>query len=167
MADQEFRHIVRIAGVDVDGNKRIDRGILKIKGVGKVYANAVIDISGLAGRKTGDLSDEQIEKITDIIRHPAKYNIPLWLLNRRKDFDTGTNIHVVEAELAYTKRDDIERMKKMNLRRGMRHAFGLKVRGQRMRSTGRKGSIMGVSRKSLAPAKKPAAAKDDKKPAKK
>ncbi len=166
MADQEFRHIVRIAGVDVDGNKRVDRGIQKIKGVGKIYANAVVDLSGFSGMKIGDMTDEQIDKVTDIIRHPDKYNIPKWLFNRRKDFDTGANIHVVEAELAYTKRDDIERMKKMNLRRGMRHAFGLKVRGQRTRSTGRKGSIMGVSRKALAPAKKQAA-REEKKPAKK
>ncbi len=163
MADQEFRHIVRIAGVDVDGNRRVDRGIQKIKGVGKIYANAVVDISGFSGMKIGDMTDEQIDKVTDIIRHPDKYNIPKWLFNRRKDFDTGKDIHVIEAELAYTKRDDIERMKKMNLRRGMRHAFGLKVRGQRTKSTGRKGTIMGVSRKAIPQAAKPAA-KDDKKP---
>ena len=39
---------------------------------------------------------------------------------------------------------DIKQMKEMNSWRGYRHAYGLKVRGQRTKATGRKGKAVGV-----------------------
>jgi len=42
---------------------------------------------------------------------------------------------------------DIERLIKMKAYRGVRHARGKKVRGQRTRSTGRKGRTVGVVRR--------------------
>ena len=44
-------------------------------------------------------------------------------------------------------REDLERMKKMKLHKGLRHYFGLKVRGQHSCSTGRRGKTVGVSKK--------------------
>lgn len=44
-------------------------------------------------------------------------------------------------------REDLERMKKMRLHKGLRHYFGLKVRGQHTCSTGRRGKTVGVSKK--------------------
>ena len=50
-------------------------------------------------------------------------------------------------------------MKRTRSYKGVRHIYGLKVRGQRTRSTGRTGGILGVSRKgSAAPAAAPKAA---------
>ena len=39
---QEFRHIVRIAGRDLDGTKKVGPAISEIKGVGDSFANAMI-----------------------------------------------------------------------------------------------------------------------------
>jgi small subunit ribosomal protein S18e len=44
-------------------------------------------------------------------------------------------------------RDDLERMKKCKLHKGLRHYFGLRVRGQHTCSTGRRGKTVGVSKK--------------------
>jgi small subunit ribosomal protein S18e len=44
-------------------------------------------------------------------------------------------------------REDLERMKKMKLHKGLRHYFGLRVRGQHTCSTGRRGKTVGVSKK--------------------
>ena len=44
-------------------------------------------------------------------------------------------------------REDLERMKKMKLHKGLRHYFGLGVRGQHTCSTGRRGKTVGVSKK--------------------
>ena len=44
-------------------------------------------------------------------------------------------------------RDDFERMKKIRLHRGLRHYWGLRVRGQHTKTTGRKGRTVGVSKK--------------------
>jgi small subunit ribosomal protein S18e len=44
-------------------------------------------------------------------------------------------------------REDLERMKKIRCHKGLRHFWGLKVRGQHTKSTGRRGACMGVVKK--------------------
>ena len=43
-------------------------------------------------------------------------------------------------------REDLERMRKIRLHRGLRHVWGLKVRGQHTCSTGRTGTTIGYVR---------------------
>jgi len=44
---------------------------------------------------------------------------------------------LITSDIAFTVRNDIEREKTSGSWRGIRHMFGLKVRGQRTRCTGR------------------------------
>lgn len=57
---------------------------------------------------------------------------------------------MVGAELIYFVKEDIEREKRIKSWRGVRHALGLKVRGQRTRTTGRLGVTVGVRKKKQA-----------------
>ena len=82
------------------------------------------------------------------------------MLNRRGDIETGADIHVMGMDLNMTLREDLDLMKKMRSYKGIRHERGLRVRGQRTRSSGRTGAIVGVSRKAAAPAAAPAATKE-------
>ncbi len=97
--------------------------------------------------RTGFLTDQMIEKIEDVAKNPIKYSIPLWMLNRRKDFRTGEDKHIVATDLAYINKMDIDRMRRIKSWKGIRHALNLKVRGQRTRTTGRSGLVLGVQRK--------------------
>jgi len=145
---QEFRGIVRIAETDIKGDRPIYLGLTDIKGISFMFSNAICEILGLDPKmKTGMLSEEQIKKIEDVIKNPLKYGVPEWLCNRRKDIVTGETKHVVASELEFVKREDIKRLINMRAYRGVRHMYGLKVRGQRTRSTGRKGRTVGVVRK--------------------
>jgi len=76
--------------------------------------------------------------------------LPNWLLNRSKDIETGRGIHQIGSELVLQTKTDIDRMKGIKSWRGFRHAHGLKVRGQRTKTTGRKGKAVGVKKKQLA-----------------
>lgn len=144
----EYRHIVRILGTDLDGSKRIAYGLSKIKGVGMNLAHAVVNALNLnPNLRVGELSDDLVSKIEDAIRDPAKYGLPSWLLNRRKDLETGRDLHLVGSDLDLRIRADIDLMKEIKSWRGIRHALGLKVRGQKTRTTGRKGKTVGVRRK--------------------
>ena len=67
-------------------------------------------------------------------------------MNRRKDLESGKNLHLITSDIELTVRNDIEREKTTNSWRGIRHMFGLKVRGQRTRTTGRKGGAVGVKK---------------------
>ena len=55
-------------------------------------------------------------------------------------------MHLVTSDIAFNLRNDIEREKGVFSWRGYRHMYGLKVRGQRTRCTGRKGGAVGVAK---------------------
>jgi len=146
--ERTFRHIVRIAATDIDGNLNTLHGLAEIKGVGISFANAICRILGIDPKmKIGFLTDEEISKIEGVLKNPREYGIPPWMLNRRKDYETGEDKHLISADLIYYVKQDIEREKKIKSWRGIRHALGMKVRGQRTRTTGRTGVTVGVRKR--------------------
>ena len=148
---QEFRHIVRIAGTDLDGSIKLEYGLKKIKGLSINLSKAMIKKSGLSGdMKVGDLTDADIQRIEDVLRNPKKYGIPGWMLNRRKDLETGEDLHLIGPDLTLRVKTDINNMIQMRVWRGIRHSLGLKVRGQRTKTTGRSGRAVGVRKKAEA-----------------
>jgi small subunit ribosomal protein S13 len=150
--EEDFKHLVRISRKDVDGNKTIGNALTEIKGVGKPLANALIIALGLdANAKMGLVSEDDVTKIEDALKNPLNYNIPEWMLNRREDYETGETIHLIESDLDMTLRSDLNRMKKTRSYKGRRHEVGLPVRGQRTKSTFRKGSSVGVRRRRGGP----------------
>ena len=147
MSAQDYRHIVRIVGKDIPGDKKISVGLTHIKGVGFNFANAIIGALGLnPNNNIGFLTESQVESIEKTLKDPSSVNFPSWLLNRRKDVETGVTTHLITSDVAFTVRNDIEREKLSNSWRGFRHTYGLKVRGQRTRTTGRKGASVGVKK---------------------
>ena len=148
MPTTTFRHIVRIAGVDIDGNLKLPYGLLRIKGVGYNLALIICRVLGLdPNLRVGYLSDEDVKKIENVINNPLSYGLKPYLLNRRKDHVTGKDTHLIGSDLIFVVRQDIEREIKIKSWRGVRHALGLKVRGQRTHTTGRTGITVGVSRR--------------------
>ena len=147
---EEFRHILRITGTDVDGTLKTPYALKRIKGIGLSLANAILKKAEVNPNiRVGFLTDANIEKIEEIIEEPTKYGIPNWLLNRRKDTETGKDRHVLSADLVLRTKMDIDQMKEIKSWRGYRHAYGLKVRGQRTKTTGRSGKALGVKKKAL------------------
>jgi len=163
---QEFRHIVRVAGRDLDGTKKVVPAISEIKGVGNSYANALASVLKIDHRmRLGQLSDRQLQQLEIAVKDSSGANLPSWLLNRRKDVESGTNIHRIGSDLDFMIKNDIDREKNILSWRGVRHSLGLKVRGQRTRTTGRKGRTVGVKKSSLQAAQQAAqaAGKEEKK----
>jgi small subunit ribosomal protein S13 len=144
---REFRHILRITDTDVDGTLKAPYALRKIKGISLNLANAILKKAGIdPNMRAGFLTEEEVEKIEEIIKEPTKYGLPAWLLNRRKDLETGKDMHLISADLILRTKMDIEKMKELKSWRGYRHAYGLKVRGQRTRTTGRTGKAIGVKK---------------------
>lgn len=148
MSSQTYRHIVRIAETDIAGAIPLAWGLARIKGVGYNMAMAICKILGYnPNMLIGYLTDEDVEKISDVIKNPHKYGFPSWMLNRRRDYETGAHLHLVSSELIFYARQDIDREIRIRSWRGIRHALGYKVRGQRTHTTGRIGPTVGVARK--------------------
>ena len=147
---REFRHITRIAETDLDGTLKVAHAISRIKGVGLCMAGALISKSGVNPEaRIGFLSDQDLEKIEDIIKEPGKHELPIWLFNRRKDLETGKSIHLTGSSLVLQTKTDIDLMKATKSWKGYRHSYGLKARGQRTKTTGRKGKAIGVRKKKV------------------
>ncbi len=146
--EEEFKHMIRIARRDVDGNKPVVNALADIRGVGIALSGAICSSMGLdLHQKIGYLSDNKINEIEEAVRNPEKYDVPEWMLNRRNDYETGKTVHLIESDLMMRLRDDLNRMKKIRSYKGRRHEVGLPVRGQRTKSTFRKGSSVGVRRR--------------------
>lgn len=147
MAEQEFKHMVRITRRDVDGNKTIVTALTEIKGIGKAFALAICKVLDLdQEQQIGYIDEESVKKIEEVLENPQEFGIPEWLLNRRIDYATGETTHLIESDLDMTLRDDLNRMKMIRSYKGKRHEVGLPVRGQRTKSTFRHGSSVGVSK---------------------
>ncbi|MBN2142542.1 30S ribosomal protein S13 [Candidatus Woesearchaeota archaeon] len=137
--EKELRHLVRILNTDVKGEKHILYALTKIKGVSVMFANAVLRKAGVdPQKKAGYLEAKEVAAIENLIQKPLNAGIPDWLLNRRKDLETGEDMHLITSSLDFTHEMDLKRMKKTKSYKGMRHQWGLPVRGQKTKSNFRK-----------------------------
>lgn len=128
--------LVRIMQKDIEGKMNIYSGLTKIKGISWAMSNAVCRKIGInKQRKIGSLSEQEVKQIEEFLKKPE---VPSYLKNRRRDFETGENIHFLGTDLDLRKEFDIKRLKKIKSYRGVRHLAGLPVRGQRTRSHFRK-----------------------------
>ena len=137
--NQEFKHIVRVADTDMSGNKLVGTGLTKIKGVSFMFSNMVCKIAGVdQNKRIGNLTDAEIKKLDEIFSNPSAFSAPSWMFNRKKDPEDGKDKHLLTADLTFVESNDIKMMRKMKSYKGIRHSFGLPVRGQKTRSNSRK-----------------------------
>lgn len=148
--NSNLKHLVRVKSTDLNGNKQIHVALSHIRGVGFMLANAVCKKAGMDKRKKiGEFGDEELSKIEEVFDNPAKYNLPTWLLNRRKDYEEGVDKHLYTSDLEFTHGNDLRRLQKIKSQRGLRHHWGLPLRGQQTKAHFRKGKkkSIGVKRK--------------------
>lgn len=151
---EEIRGIVHLMGKDVKGAMPLHSALMQVKGIGvrlsAIFADIISrELSIPRNTQIGSLSDEQMTALEEIVKNPAKRGVPVYMLNRRKDFETGKDIHITGNDVVFSMRADIEREKTLYSWKGYRHSYGQKVRGQGTRTTGRKGLTMGVSKTKL------------------
>ena len=143
----QYENLIRILGNDIPGEKKTLIGLTQIRGIGYMFANSMLQILKInPDSRIGTLSAEQVSLIEKMIQDPKSQNFPIWFLNRQKDIETGDDLHLVTSDIAFNLRNDIEREKGVFSWRGYRHMYGLKVRGQRTRCSGRKGGAVGVAK---------------------
>jgi small subunit ribosomal protein S18e len=163
-----FQFILRLLNTNVDGKQKVMYALTKIKGVGRRYSNLVCKKADVDLNKryilqssvvvcdlliqcrissAGELTTEELERIVTIIQNPTQYKIPTWFLNRQRDIVDGKNYQILANGVDSKLREDLERLKKIRAHRGLRHYWGLRVRGQHTKTTGRRGRTVGVSKK--------------------
>lgn len=118
--------MVRIAGVNIPDNKRIEVALTSIFGVGLSTSQKLLSDLGVnADTRTKDLSTEDANRVREAIEKSLR----------------------VEGELRHTVKMNIKRLKEIGCYRGSRHQKGLPVRGQRTKTNTR--TVRGNVRKTM------------------
>merc|ERR1712205_248768 len=135
---QNFQHILRMGNTNVDGRQKVMYALTAIKGIGRRFSNIIckkcdIDLN----KRAGELTTDEINKIVAVISNPLQFKIPSWMLNRQRDVKDGKTSQKYANFLDQSLREDMERMKRCRLHRGLRHYWGIRVRGQHTKTTGR------------------------------
>jgi small subunit ribosomal protein S13 len=125
--------MARISGVELPEQAKIDWALTRIKGVGSSTASSALAASGVsADKRVKDLSIEEVSAIS-----------------------TALESYPTEGDLIRSVRENIQRLRNIGSYRGVRHARGLPVRGQRTRSNARtkrgKRKTVGSFRKEALP----------------
>ncbi|KAK2962243.1 putative 40S ribosomal protein S18 [Blattamonas nauphoetae] len=147
-APETFHHILRVFNTNINGNENIVYALTAIKGLGRRFSTLVCKRANIDHTKrAGELSSEEVDRLVQVIEKPIDSKIPEYFLNHRRDIKEGTSSHAISQQVDVHVRDAIERLKKIRAHRGMRHSNGWRVRGQHTKTTGRRGKIMGVTKK--------------------
>jgi small subunit ribosomal protein S13 len=147
LSASDYKHIVRIAGKDIAGGKKLITALSEIRGVGYNYSQVLLQSLNINPNiRVGFITDRELAEVEAAVKNPSKSGVPEWYLNRRKDVDTGSHQHLITSDLDFAISNDIDREKNVMSWRGYRHMFGLRVRGQCTRTTGRRGGAVGVKR---------------------
>ncbi len=121
----------RILGVDIPNNKKLEYSLRYIYGVGPKRARIIAETSGLdPNMRAQELNEEQLSKLATVITEKQ---------------------YRVEGDLRREIANNLKRLQAIRCYRGLRHSFGLPVRGQRTQTNARtrKGArkTVGVVRK--------------------
>ncbi len=128
---------------DIPGDLKLRNGLRHVKGIGFSAGNAILEKANIDPDKyVGDITEEEKEMLENLVEEGE---LPGYLLNRKKDPDTGEHEMLVSTQLEMQERQDIEAMKKIGSYKGLRHRRGLPVRGQKTKSSFRGKSTVGVS----------------------
>jgi len=127
---------VRIAGVTIPNEKRVEISLTYIFGIGISASNKILKMAGISSdKRVKDLTEEEINKLRVIIEKQ----------------------HRVEGDLKREIAGNIKRLKEINSYRGIRHAKGLPVRGQRTKTNNR--TVRGNVKKTAGSGRKMSAQK--------
>jgi len=135
---KDFQHILRILNTNVDGKKPIVYALTGIKGIGPRFSSIICKKAQIDLRvRAGELTSDEIDTVKAVMQNPRQFNIPDYMLNRQRDYQSDKMKHLVANQIEATLREDKERMKKNRQHRGLRHFWGIKCRGQRTKRSGK------------------------------
>ena len=129
--------MIRIAGINIPDNKRIEIALSYIYGMGPSLSRKILKKAGINfDIRTKNLSESQVNKLRELI-------------------ESGE--HKIEGDLRREKMMNIKRLKEIGCYRGVRHIKGLPVRGQQTKTNNR--TVRGNVRKTMGSGRRKSAEK--------
>lgn len=108
--------MARIAGIDLNKNKRIEIALTAIYGIGLTSSKRLLSVAGInPDTKVNDLTEAEVRRLRELIENEYK----------------------VEGVLRQEIQVSIKRLMDLGTYKGLRHRRGLPVRGQRTHTNAR------------------------------
>lgn len=108
--------MVRVAGIDIPNEKRVEIGLTYIFGIGRTTSNQILDKAGVSpDTRCKDLTETEVARLRELI----------------------DGEYLVEGDLRREVSTNIRRLMDIGSYRGLRHRRNLPVRGQRTRTNAR------------------------------
>lgn len=128
--------MLRIAGINLPDQKRVEIALTYIYGIGRPTSSKILaSLSINPDTRTKDLSEKDANKLREVIEKTYR----------------------VEGDLRHQVKMNIKRLKEIGCYRGTRHQKGLPVRGQRTKTNTR--TVRGNVRKTMGSGRKKASDK--------
>lgn len=141
--DNNQAELMRIMGTDISTSMTLAYGLTKIKGIGFMFASAICTALKFDKNRTiGSLSEKEVEQLETYLSSPEKKGIPTWMLNQRKEYETGEDVHFVAKDIDFNLLQLRRRLAKLKTYKGLRHRARLPVRGQRTKSNFRRNKMI-------------------------
>merc|ERR1712137_186183 len=113
MEEDEFNHVLRILGTNVEGKEKTPYALTKIRGIGRRFSFQICKAADVdVNKRAGELTKEEVEEILKVIEDPGKFKIPQWFMNRKRDLVTGETKQMLSNPLDMCLREDLNRLKK-------------------------------------------------------
>ncbi|KAL8167025.1 hypothetical protein V2J09_008524 [Rumex salicifolius] len=124
---------VRVGGVEIPNNKRVEYSIQYIHGIGRNRAKEILFNLNMDNKVTKELEEEELIRLREEV-----------------------NKYTIEGDLRRFNALNIRRLKEIQCYRGVRHIQGLPCRGQRTKNNTRtlKGKKVAIAGKKKAPGPK-------------
>lgn len=123
--------MLRIASINLPDNKRVEIALTYIYGIGRPTSRKILEELNIdIDTRTKDLTEKDANRLRETIE----------------------KTHRVEGELRHLVKMNIKRLKEIGSYRGVRHAKGLPVRGQRTKTNTR--TVRGNVRKTMGSGRK-------------
>ncbi len=137
--EKKVTNLIRIMNTDINTNYNMAYGLARIKGVGYMFSNAIcVTLKLDKNRKIGSLTETEQKKIESFLSDVTKFDLPVWLLNQRKEYQTGEDMHLVSKDIDFNLLQMRRREAKTKSYRSLRAKAKLPLRGQRTKSNFRK-----------------------------
>lgn len=125
---------MRIAGVNIPDNKKIEYALPYIYGIGLPSARKIVKLAQVdPNKRAKDLNPQEVNRVREIVEKNYR----------------------IEGDLRREVMTNIKRLRELQTYRGLRHIRGLPVRGQRTKTNSR--TRRGNVRKTMGSGRKPAA----------
>lgn len=92
----QFVHVLRIFNSSIKGVMKVGFALGIVKGIGLRLGHVLLKVARIdPNKRAGELTQDEVNRLNEIVADPEGHSIPVWLYNRKFDRKEGKNFIVL------------------------------------------------------------------------